>query len=144
MERPSLDGSRDGDVAKWSKAAVCKTAIHRFESGRRLHFAGVAKLASARDLKSCARKGRESSNLSPGIFLNWLEQNESVSEKKSADGHQKGGCMQRNLMVTAAGALSCVTGGLALIWSAVMAVSFAQGGGGPLLHYRFGKGGVGA
>ena len=57
LERPSLDGSRDGDVAKWSKAAVCKTAIHRFESGRRLHFAGVAKLASARDLKSCVPKG---------------------------------------------------------------------------------------
>ena len=29
---------RFGDVAKWSKAAVCKTAIHRFESGRRLHL----------------------------------------------------------------------------------------------------------
>ena len=27
-----------GDVAKWSKAAVCKTAIRRFESGRRLVF----------------------------------------------------------------------------------------------------------
>ena len=29
-----------GDVAKWSKAGVCKTPIRRFESGRRLqtHF----------------------------------------------------------------------------------------------------------
>jgi hypothetical protein len=36
------------------KAAVCKTAIHRFESGRRLQvfFAGVAELADAADLKS--------------------------------------------------------------------------------------------
>jgi hypothetical protein len=26
-----------GDVVKWFNTAVCKTAIHRFESGRRLH-----------------------------------------------------------------------------------------------------------
>jgi hypothetical protein len=25
-------------VAKWPNAAVCKTAIHRFDSGRRLHI----------------------------------------------------------------------------------------------------------
>ncbi len=36
------------------KAGVCKTPIHRFESGRRLQFvnAGVAELADAADLKS--------------------------------------------------------------------------------------------
>jgi hypothetical protein len=27
-----------GDVAKWPKAMVCKTIIHRFESGRRLQY----------------------------------------------------------------------------------------------------------
>ena len=27
-----------GDVVKWFNTAVCKTSIHRFESGRRLHF----------------------------------------------------------------------------------------------------------
>ena len=35
-----------GDVAKWPKAAVCKTAIHRFESGRRLVFLVWIVLAS--------------------------------------------------------------------------------------------------
>ena len=29
--------SDQGDVAKWSKAGVCKTSIRRFESARRLH-----------------------------------------------------------------------------------------------------------
>lgn len=29
---------KNGDVAKWSKAVVCKTIIHGFESHRRLHF----------------------------------------------------------------------------------------------------------
>ncbi len=35
----ALDANRarnQGDVAKWSKAEVCKTSIRRFESGRRL------------------------------------------------------------------------------------------------------------
>ena len=27
----------DGDVVKWLNTEVCKTSIHRFESGRRLH-----------------------------------------------------------------------------------------------------------
>ena len=52
----------DGGIAKWSKATVCKTVIHRFESGSRLQnttvtLAGMAKLAYARDLKSCVPKG---------------------------------------------------------------------------------------
>lgn len=29
---------RWGDVVKWLNTEVCKTSIHRFESGRRLHF----------------------------------------------------------------------------------------------------------
>ena len=29
---------RFGGVAKWTKARVCKTRIHRFESDRRLFF----------------------------------------------------------------------------------------------------------
>jgi hypothetical protein len=29
--------SGDGDVVKWFNTEVCKTSIHRFESGRRLH-----------------------------------------------------------------------------------------------------------
>ena len=27
----------EGDVVKWFNTEVCKTSIHRFESGRRLH-----------------------------------------------------------------------------------------------------------
>ena len=27
-----------GDVVKWFNTEVCKTSIHRFESGRRLHL----------------------------------------------------------------------------------------------------------
>ena len=49
-----------GDVAKWSKAAVCKTAIHRFESGRRLHTLMAGEWRNwldARDLKSLVLKG---------------------------------------------------------------------------------------
>jgi hypothetical protein len=30
--------SGDGDVVKWFNTEVCKTSIHRFESGRRLHI----------------------------------------------------------------------------------------------------------
>jgi hypothetical protein len=30
-----------GDVVKWLNTEVCKTSIHRFESGRRLHFVNV-------------------------------------------------------------------------------------------------------
>ena len=72
---PMIVVSHFGDVAKWSKAAVCKTAIHRFESGRRLQFfracgaipaaasnlyvvsAGVTELVDVRDLKSRVPKG---------------------------------------------------------------------------------------
>jgi hypothetical protein len=35
---PSGTLSADGDVVKWFNTEVCKTSIHRFESGRRLHF----------------------------------------------------------------------------------------------------------
>ena len=53
-------GLQDGGVAKWSKAEVCKTSIHRFESGRRLtrnrrFNAGVAEQVDAGDLKSPGR-----------------------------------------------------------------------------------------
>ena len=49
------------------KAAVCKTAIHRFESGRRLQMfgcdsAGVAELADAADLKYLASEIKRDCN----------------------------------------------------------------------------------
>lgn len=31
-----------GDVVKWFNTEVCKTSIHRFESGRRLHILSIA------------------------------------------------------------------------------------------------------
>ncbi len=34
--QPDGDTSTRGDVAKWTKAEVCKTSIRRFESARRL------------------------------------------------------------------------------------------------------------
>jgi hypothetical protein len=36
---PAASGTliRAGDVVKWFNTEVCKTSIHRFESGRRLH-----------------------------------------------------------------------------------------------------------
>ena len=34
---PGGTGHKRGDVAKWTKAEVCKTSIRRFESARRLH-----------------------------------------------------------------------------------------------------------
>jgi hypothetical protein len=52
---------KTGGVAKWPKAEVCKTSIHRFKSDRRLAStlqgyqqdkAGVAELVDAGDLKS--------------------------------------------------------------------------------------------
>ena len=39
-----------GDVAKWSKAEVCKTSIRRFESARRLQIKDL----SALELKGLA------------------------------------------------------------------------------------------
>ena len=42
-----------GVVPKWSKGSVCKTAIRRFESGRRLNkTARVMELVDMTDLKS--------------------------------------------------------------------------------------------
>ena len=35
--RPGASMYGQGDVAKWTKAEVCKTSIRRFESARRLH-----------------------------------------------------------------------------------------------------------
>src|SRR4029078_9894078 len=39
---PAASGSLvpAGDVVKWFNTEVCKTSIHRFESGRRLHHSG--------------------------------------------------------------------------------------------------------
>ena len=48
-----------------AKGRVCKTLIHRFESGRRL-IAGVAKLVDARDLKSLGRLDHAGSSPAPG------------------------------------------------------------------------------
>lgn len=53
-----------GDVAKWPKAAVCKTAIPRFESGRRLRRGGGK--ADAGDLKSPGTKSHAGSSPAPG------------------------------------------------------------------------------
>ena len=59
-----------GDVPKWSKGAVCKTVIHRFESGRRLNGlvgpAGVVELVDTGDLKSPDRIDRIGSSPIPG------------------------------------------------------------------------------
>ena len=38
-KQPGLASFDRGDVAKWTKAEVCKTSIRRFESARRLHIA---------------------------------------------------------------------------------------------------------
>ena len=47
--------SLTGDVVKWLNTEVCKTSIHRFESGRRLHrSAGRGAWASVRFLRSDA------------------------------------------------------------------------------------------
>ncbi len=51
-----------GDVVKWFNTEVCKTSIHRFESGRRLHFPGAvvdahAHLTGRRPLSASRRIG---------------------------------------------------------------------------------------
>ena len=44
---------KKGGVAKWSKATVCKTVIHGFESHRRLFVSGKWRnMVYAQDLKS--------------------------------------------------------------------------------------------
>src|SRR4029077_8435040 len=35
--RRTIGATTSGDVVKWLNTEVCKTSIHRFESGRRLH-----------------------------------------------------------------------------------------------------------
>jgi len=64
-----------GDVAKRPKAAVCKTAIPRFKSGRRLCRGGGK--ADAGDLKSPGTKSRAGSSPAPGTFRKMLLQRTS-------------------------------------------------------------------
>ena len=63
----NLEWILHGDVAKWSKAEVCKTSIRRFESARRLQYGRGGGMVDTKDLKSFAL-GRASSTLALGTI----------------------------------------------------------------------------
>ena len=58
-----------GVVPKWSKGAVCKTVIHRFESDRRLIGARVVEFGRHKGLKIPRPLGRAGSSPAPGTIF---------------------------------------------------------------------------
>ncbi len=89
IHRTLVREDTSGDVVKWLNTEVCKTSIHRFESGRRLHFPSTKRaarpvfhasavsivpmvdiidLGDAEDYGTCTACGRRWRKLADGTF----------------------------------------------------------------------------
>ena len=88
-----LTSAANGDVAKWSKAVVCKTTIRRFKSARRLHLPLLLLLSACADPADPPPASRGTGSTAP--WVEWHHASEPVIAPVVVFVDEPGGPMDR-------------------------------------------------